>query len=215
MGTLSDNHVLDLLAAGADSMPNMFDVVITLPQNLNDTNTAAATGVEQSQLTLRAKGFTVPVASNATYKVAYKTIEIARPMTKITFDRTFDITFRLDSGWLVYKQLNKWSNYFSNPITGFATSQLDDVAMGTVQVSVLYSSIVADSDTGFNMFDGIDSNTLAAGNSMSWTFDKAWCTKVTQPAFTAGEASAPQEITATFQFGTMTSSGGELYFGST
>ena len=216
MGTLTDNHVLDLLAAGADSMPNMFDVVITLPKDLESTNKGISGEVTQSQLTLRAKGFTVPVASNATYKVAYKTIDIDRPLTKIAFDRTFDIIFRLDSAWLVYQQLNKWSNYFSNPITGFATNELTATTLGTVQVSVLNTPIEIVTGTGFNKFDGIDANTLVAANSISWTFEKVWCTKVTQPAFTTGEVSNAQEVTATFKFGTMSSSkSADLYFGAT
>lgn len=210
MGSLTDNHVLDLLAAGADAMPNMFDVKINLPSAIATldaapagTESGLASSTTETLLTLRVKGFKIPEASNETYQVSYKTVTIDRPKTKLVLDRKIELVFRLDANWKVYKALYQWSSFFANPETGYATNQLPAAGLGSIDLSALKTTFIANSSGGWASIAGVTNDTFAETDSNLWKFGYAWCQKVTPPDFTTGEASGAQEVTATFYFATM------------
>jgi len=130
MGNLSSNNVASLLNLGADAMDNMFDVTIEPPAGLTSFAGAEMDSVEfdsarfKHDITIRAEGFKPPEFNVKTYKVAYKTVEIDRPATRIEGDRQFEMTFRLDANYMAYRFLGAWRGIIMNASSGYATNAL-------------------------------------------------------------------------------------------
>jgi hypothetical protein len=204
MATLADNHVSTLLGLGADAMSNMFDVIVTPPEGIAGWVSGGGGGVDPNfkidELKFRIKTFKVPMLNIDQYAVQYKTVEVNRPKSKITGDRSFDLTFRLDSYYSIYTAFKEWEAYVANTVTGYAASSVP--ATGTVKVYANYGPLSANAGylTGNNTGTFEDAG---GANSMKWEFDNVWCWKVTEPEF-AMEDSSPLEVTASFYFGNMT-----------
>lgn len=199
MPSIADNHVKDLISLGADAMSNMFDVSISLPSDVSAASNGGIADVPTA-LRLRVKGFKVPTLNIDNYTVTYKTVEINRPKSKITGDRSFDLTFRVDANYGVYMALKKWESLISNPATGWAGSNITDLT-GAVTVS----ANTAASEATFGYQQGVNYGSFLDGASSvaSWTFDNVWCYKVEEFEFNM-EDSTPLEVTASFYFGNMT-----------
>jgi hypothetical protein len=187
-------HLFNLYAVGADAMKNMFDVFITPPAGL-----LAST---KDNIQLRVKGFKVPEYSNEMYEVGYKTVKIKRPKSLVTIDRTFELAFRLDANYEVYKTLGQWANRITSAGWGFVATDLNESNTGTVQVFAL--------NTPITYTDGMDMTTGVGGVNIgdfaskeAWQFQYCWPSKIALGEF-AMETSEPQEVTVTFQFLDMT-----------
>jgi hypothetical protein len=179
MAALLDNtnHTIELITAGTDAMSNMFEVKITLPAGVVGSATPTT-------LRIRAEGFSPPVLNQGVYAVKYKTATLNRPNAAIEGERTFDITFRLDAYYTVYKTLKDWQKTYVNVYTGKASTNLDSI--GTVEVKSFADTAVA-------------SNVSGKASSIIWTFSKVWIQKITEPEFTT-ENSDAQKITVTFYY---------------
>ena len=67
---------------------------------------------------MRCKGFTPPEVSGADpYRVRYLTAFVDWPTAKVNVTRTFDLEFRVDSNYTVYKQLHELVTNNFNPNT--------------------------------------------------------------------------------------------------
>lgn len=130
---LSDHtsYVSSLLEAGNDAFSNLYEVSFTLPESFTGGDTAG------SVLTMRCKGFTPPEVSGADpYRVRYLTAFVDWPTAKVNVTRTFDLEFRVDSNYTVYKQLHDLAINNFNPNTEFVDTSLENLEKKTLTVTV-------------------------------------------------------------------------------
>lgn len=206
MSTLADNHVTELLKAGADAMSNMFDVQIIFPEDLQ-----SQLGPDISMLRIRAKGFEPPVFNVKTYEVKYKTISITRPATQLEGSRTFSLSFRVDAYYSIYKALKMWASRIGTGSTGYASNALwgdasesPNGVLGTVRVAALSTPVIMDSGDPF-FAQGVNTGYFSSQNSetsphLVWEFYDVWLQKLEEPKYSMDDASA-LEVQATFFFG--------------
>lgn len=180
-----NDYVSTLISAGADAMNNMFEVDFTLPVS----NTAD----QNARLKVRAEGFTPPTASQTTYPVHWKTVSLDRPATKISLERTFSITFRLDAYYLVYQALLQWHKVTMHASKGFASNDLS--GLGEVTVKALDTPVV---DVG-----GVDEDSDIDKTDVTWNFKDVWIESLTPPTYSTSSAE-PSKVTAKFRFGQFT-----------
>lgn len=236
MGNLSNNQVSTLLSLGADAMDNMFDVTIEPPEGVTRFESTDMDAFEfdsdrfKHDITIRAQGFKPPEFTVKTYKVAYKTVEIDRPATKIDGERQFEMTFRLDANYMAYRFLGAWKALIANASTGYATNALygkdgagdrgifDTAAamnnvFGTVRVAALARPIYMAEAAPFKA-DGVTAGKFEPGGAMveesatiannsqlaRWEFTEAWITSLTAPDYKTNGGDA-LTVQATFKFG--------------
>jgi len=194
MATLaSNNHVTELLAAGADAMSNMYEIHIT---PAGTASTLAGGGTAESLFKIRAKGFTPAMLNQSQYAVKYKSITVNRPGTLVEGERKFEIEFRLDAYYDAYKALKKWQQETFNPQTGYVSNSL--TSSGLVKVYSLSTPIALASDahtTGVS-----DGNFLTT--NLLWSYSGVWVQQVTEPVFTT-DSGEPLSVKATFYFSTV------------
>jgi hypothetical protein len=189
MGVIgNDNHTMELLNAGSDAMSNMYEVHITTP----------GTNSYTLPLRLRVKTFSFTALNQGTYEVKYKTATLNRPSTSVEGDRTFDIAFRLDANYDVYKALKVWQNTLFNSRTGYTSTQLNSDSVGQIEVRALKGPIVS-ADTDGNLQGNTQVSTDNNTNRFKWVFHDVWIQRLTEPEFNT-DTSDPQEITATFWY---------------
>lgn len=218
MGNLSP--VTTLLGLGADAMNNMFDIKIDLPEDVSAIDLGFETQVPA--LTIRADGFNPPVFNVKTYKVAWKAVEIERPSTKMTGDRKFDITFRLDANYIGYRLLGAWKGLIMQASSGYVTNALwgstgdgssaGNNVLGTVTVSALARPIYMASrfaasgvtDGKFTGDLGTETGAMPTSSELStWKFENVWLMAMDEPQYKTDGGEAIK-IKATFGFGDFT-----------
>jgi len=214
MARLTTN-VTELIKVGADAMDNMFDVEVTLPTKLQGFKTGL-----KDQLRFRVEGFQAPNPKVAMYENAYKGVKIKRPATKIEMDRTFNLSFRIDAYYHVYKVLKLWAGLLAHASTGFMSNDYgpgvdSDTSnvFGVVKVAALNSPIQPINESGIDIENGTLSPGAKEGvttatsivdlevdNHILWEFYQVVCTEVKEPAF-KHNGGAVMNCQATFQFG--------------
>jgi len=180
-----NDYVSTLISAGADAMNNMFEVDFNLP--------VGSTEEQNARLKVRAEGFTPPTASQTTYPVHWKTVSLDRPATKISLERTFSITFRLDAYYLVYQALLQWHKVTMHASKGFASNDLS--GLGEVTVKALDAPVVD--------VDGVDEDSDINKTDVTWNFKDVWIESLTPPTYSTSSAE-PSKVTAKFRFGQFT-----------
>ena len=182
MLTKTTNPLQELIAVGADAQAGLYDVDISIP---GDT-------VAAQQLRVRSAGFKAPETSQDIYSVKYKGATLTRPKASLTIGQTFEISFRLDANYQVYKALVSLENRTSNPAFGYASSSLPAKdRLATVTVYALTSPI-----TDINQSDSSYSST---NSKPMFIYKGCWISKLTKPEFKNGDMSTIN-ITATFQY---------------
>lgn len=182
MLTKTNNPLQELIAVGADAQAGLYDIDITIPSST----------VSAQQLRVRNAGFKAPETSQDVYSVKYKGATLTRPKASLNVGQTFDIQFRLDANYQVYKALVDLENLTSNPALAWASSSLpakDQLA--TVTVYALTSPI-----TDINRSDSSYSST---NSKPMFIYKGCWISKLTKPEFKNGDMSTVN-ITATFQY---------------
>lgn len=178
-------YIDDLVSIGADAMTNLFDVELTLP----------IPGADDRAFRLRVKNFTPPEFKLKTYSVKYKTVSIQKPAAEITGDRTFQLTFRVDANYDVYKQLLAWRALYYNESTGYAThTPAPSSLQGIVKVKAFQGDVVS-----ANRAEGVYEGAIGS-TDIIWTFQNVWISSLTPPSYTTGDGNAA-EVTAEFHFG--------------
>jgi hypothetical protein len=179
---------------GADAMDNMFDIEITLPNNVK----GAGDGIKS--LPLRATGFNPPVFKTKTYKNSYKAVSISRPAAKIEGERQFDIEFRLDALYFAYDVFKVWKGLVNNASTGYASNELNEDDLGAVAVSALKKPITIGT-AGYTAAEtGVSSGKIGAEGNHAYSYDGVWITEVGEPAYKTDGGDA-LFVKITFQFG--------------
>lgn len=183
-----------LINSGMDAFANLYDVYVMTPEGLTDD-------YDGSKFSIRATDFTPPELTFGTTSVDYKIIQITRPNSTIDGERKFQITFRMDANYALYKALLNWKKKFVDPTGegsmnfgslsgGDTTNELVDADYGTVYVDAYKAST--------------NSGAIAPATSygaVRWTFSHVLCTKVGTPTFTRDGSDAVM-VTAEFIFGT-------------
>jgi len=113
----TNNFITTLISTGNDALSHLYEVVFEggyLTQYTTD-------------LSVRCDGFTPPEINQETYTVKYITAYIDRPKTKINVDRFFNLKFRVDSNWLLYKALLNQQKLTMNPSQSFVNSDINEL----------------------------------------------------------------------------------------
>lgn len=170
----SSNYIQELIQAGADAQSNLYMIEIT-GGDLEDTQA----------LTIRASSFQNPDFKQAApYTVRYVNAYIDRPKAKVEVTRSFDIEFRLDSQYKVYKELQREKEKLFNPEESYTATDIlsrkNDNKLLTIKVSVLSSQ---DASTTIPLFE----------------FDYCWINSITPPSYSTENSNA-STVKATFNF---------------
>ena len=182
MLTKTNNPLQELIAVGADAQAGLYDVDITIPRS----------NISAQQLRVRNAGFKSPETSQEVYPVKYKGATLTRPKASLNVGQTFDIQFRLDANYQVYKALVDLENLTSNPALGWASSSLPSKdQLATVTVYALTSPIT-DINQSHSAYTSTNSKPM-------FIYKGCWISKLTKPEFKNGDMSAIN-ITATFQY---------------
>ena len=205
-----NTQVTALYEIGPDAMDNLYDVIIIPPEHLTDTSS----GIE-TQMRLRAAGFSPPQFDQQTYSIQYKTVSMNRPSTHITGERSFTITFRLDAYYQVYQALLQWRSLVFEPSVGYANQALpdDERLYGVVSVytatqppalddsNLFYHSGTTHSHFGPDTIHTQGRERIGQSPAMKgWEFYSVWISQVQEPQFQNANGDA-QSIEVTFQFG--------------
>jgi|LAHS01.1.fsa_nt_gb hypothetical protein len=191
----NNSFIQALVNSGADAMKNMYDVYITLP------------GASEAQmLTVRAEGFKVPEMGTEPYEVKYHGTTYKKPKSEMTFDRQFELTFRMDAYYNLLGEFSQWHSMVVDAISGGVSNVA--AALGKVKVCSLGSPFIAsasNNDYGISKWRDSDTGTLKENSdsgkeSVVWRFYDVWVSKVAQPEFSTDSAEA-MKFTVTFQFG--------------
>lgn len=177
-----NSKVQSLQNLGADAMDNFYDLAIAPPSILDFDITA--------EWELRADGFNPPEFKVAPFQTQYKSTFVDMMDTKITGKREFDITFRIDKYYSIWKMLLKWRSLTYTPSISHVTpgKNGNNDLLGTIKL-IGNSNIMKFGSTK-------ELNTVVEA---SWEFKKVRCIFVTEPKYTVGDGSA-LSVTATFQF---------------
>ena len=206
-----NSQISALLSAGADAMDNLFDVSIDLPPALTSLIPGGMPG-GRVPFTLRCMGFTPPKFTLKTYDAPYKTMKVKRAGGKIEGERSFQLQFRLDAYYTVYRLLLAWRSAQMQASSGFASNAVDtydgnnNSFLGSIFVSAADSPVAQQLGKGYDA-EGvsrgeISAQTAAQGVSvgLGWVFQDAWIMDMENPKFTTG-AGEIQLISVTFGFG--------------
>lgn len=188
MSSIGQTAVSTLVNAGADAMTNLFEYRFSLP-----------TGIVSNadDLRIRAGGFTPPAPSITKYPVHWRTVSVERPATKINLTRNFQVAFRVDANYSVYRALQLWHQRTTVGSVGFASTDLSAVNTGIIEVVALDRTVnrVSEQANDANM-------SLQLGrSSMRWEFRDCWIETIALSPYTQESATA-QIATVTFNYGT-------------
>lgn len=164
MATLSqaNNYLEALVQAGADAQQNLFVARFTFQNNSPNKNNPELS----EALTVRCTSFDPPqVSHSGKYVNKFITAYTPRPAAKVQVDRHFDLSFRVDANYFLYKRLLLQQNVTSNPAQSFAASDIQslmdikagmlfDVSIWTVQSGVIDYTYGLDSEhNGLNIYN--------------------------------------------------------------
>lgn len=183
----NNSAIQAMLQSGADAQKNMFDAWITFPW---DADTEVA-------ISVRCKDFSIKDAEVQMDERKYHGTSVSVPKTEITFDRKFDLSFRLDASYALYQQFITWHSTVADPVNGGVANWANST--GKVRVQALTGTYAA---TSINSY--IDTKTTYAiadsDDNAEWTFYDVWVSKVGQPQF-SGDGGGAMEYTVSFVFG--------------
>lgn len=174
-----------LLGSGADSFKNMYDVSIKFPWDLNT----------DVPLTVRAQGFNSPKPKVKTYPKKYHGTTIEAVAPEITFERKFDLEFRLDASFNLYGQFVTWFSTVAD-INSCGVANWAP-ALGEITVVALSGQYSAINEVGASDSNGVyqDEN-----NNAKWVYKDVVVVGVDQPDFSTESADA-NKFKVSFIFG--------------
>lgn len=164
----NNKAVKALVDMGADAQKNMYDVWIQFPW-MNGEDTLVST---------RATGFTIPQAVVGSEERAYHGSKITTPTSEVTIDRKFDMTFRLDASYALYQQFITWHQTVADPVSGGVANWA--TATGIVKCKALSGTYAA---TGIGEYTDAEGAIVESDDNAQWTFYDVWVGEVAQPAF--------------------------------
>ena len=177
--TTSNNYLQDLIGAGNDAHGNLYEVVFS---------GGVFTDTVGQKMSIRTSGFTPPQVTGDSYTVHYVTAFVDWPRGKAEVTRNFNIDFRVDSNWEVFKKLEEQKNLTLNASHSFAATNLQKLENKLFRVYVRA------------LKDGMTSETIKETDKFKlYEFHHCWVTKLDPPKFTQG-TSEGLKVTATINF---------------
>jgi hypothetical protein len=188
-------NVTAVLDSGFDAFQNLYDIKITYPKFVIDSDEAFI-----SSTSVRALDFTPPNLSAGTYVVDYQTIQLTRLNAKITGAREFTITFRIDADYKILDKFMLWKHIFVDPSgessinlgsLGDSASLFDEDQYGKIEATAYKSNVGT-----------LTSNLSDLEPGATWKFGQVIVADVTPPSYTRGGTDA-STFTVKFIFGKM------------
>lgn len=180
-----------LISSGPDAFNNLWDVVITPPTN---------GGVLPTSYSIRIDGFDPVEPKIKTYPKSYKGVTITVPGSDIDLDRSFTMTFRGDSVYKLYGELQKWKVL---TFSGYGEGQVNygsslggpgnNSAEGTIEVMAYKSDAT-------NPLTTLGENPATASAGVTWVYKNVVCVETGEPKYVRGDGQ-PVSFTARFIFG--------------
>lgn len=197
---MADSGNLTILVnSGFDAFQNLWDINIKFPEQVSSNLSIDANSLTK-ELTIRTKDFTPPDPKLETYEIDYKGITIQRPGAWIDFKRTFDLTFRLDSGYNILQAFQTWKRLYFNP-SGDGEILFGAFSNDTSFTNDYYGSIQvhAYKATG-NLSSLVNTENTSTVYGAEWTFSQVMLTDVKLGPYARSETN-PQTITCSFLYG--------------
>lgn len=177
----SNNYLQNLIIAGNDAHSNLYEIVFSGGEFDKDTNLASA-------MSVRTSGFTAPDTKQDTYSVKYITAYIDRPKTKVNVTRNFNLDFRLDSYWEVYKLLVNQQKVTMNAAHSFAATDMDVIKSKMFHITV------------YALHEGLSSETISTTDRKKlYEFKYCWITNLNPSEFSNTDSN-PLKVTAAISF---------------
>jgi len=175
----ANNYLQDLIAAGNDAHSNLYKLVFS-GGVFSDSSTSQS-------MSIRTSSFTPPDIQLEKYTVKYVTAYVDWPKTEIKVTRNFNIEFRMDQNWSVYRKLQEQKNKTLNASHAFAATNLEAIENELFKVTVY----VAD--------EGMKSEQVDLLSKKLYEFDHCFVTKIDSPKFTQGTSNS-LKVTCTINF---------------
>ena len=175
----ANNYLQDLIAAGNDAHGNLYKLVFS-GGVFSDSSTSQS-------MSIRTSSFTPPDIQLEKYTVKYVTAYVDWPKTEIKVTRNFNIEFRMDQNWSVYRKLQEQKNKTLNASHAFAATNLEAIENELFKVTVY----VAD--------EGMKSEQVDLLSKKLYEFDHCFVTKIDSPKFTQGTSNS-LKVTCTINF---------------
>lgn len=124
----NNNYLKTLVDQGNDAHSNLYLVHFVLKTS----------GKNLDLGTVRCDGFTPPTPSQDSYTVKFLNVHIDRPRAKVRLDKFFDLTFRVDGNYQMYKVLKDLQglNFNENSDVNLSKIGLEDIIARNLTVSV-------------------------------------------------------------------------------
>lgn len=126
--TLTNNYLETLVNAGADAQQNLF-VAQFFFQNASPNSTEGNAEAITQAMTVRCTSFDPPqVAHDGKYTNKFLTAYIPRPAAKVNVTRKFDLSFRVDSNYLLYQKLLLQQNVTFNAAKSYVATDIQTLS---------------------------------------------------------------------------------------
>ena len=183
-----NNYITTLLNHSSDAQGNLFYVKFT-PNGVNADDYS-------DDLTVRCSGINIPATEQGTYSVKFMNATVDRPNAKVELNRQFDITFRVDSNYEVYKKLILQEKSTFDPSVGYTATNINEKT-NLFDISVSVPNITKGTDNtpaGEATKEGTIENFEELFN-----FKHCWISSVDNVSYKYG-SSDPLTVKATIQY---------------
>lgn len=209
------NHLTSL---GADAMDNMYDVRLTIGNDVKKLlgDVGGLVSAEPLVITGRLKSFTPPSWKSGTYEIAYHGVKKKVPSTKAEMTRDISLEFRLDANYVWYNVWKALSNLSANAQTGGVSNWIPGIGSGDtssldhinnpagggegmiLEVIALSSSYIAVNNLNSGDYGEIKEE--GGHSTIKWVYKHFWVSECTDPVFNT-DGGAPQNFKVTGHFG--------------
>jgi len=198
-------NITAMLNSGFDAFQNLYDVNIEFP-------TASSMGViDTNVVKVRCQDFTYTPLKVGTYTTDYLTSQLTKPNAKITGERAFSLTFRIDSAYEIYNRFLEWKRLYYDPS---GETQITLGALGDAEAAAAFG--IANDLYGYISVKGYQSNVGTTTEDVEnlldgpeWKFSQVMAIDVSTPNFTRA-GSDPATFTVQFLYGMMKEPGTSL-----
>lgn len=174
----NNNYLNVLVDSGADAQSNLY-VASFIGGFLSDYDQG---------LKVRCEGFNPPASSAGDgYDVRFVNVSIKRPNALVNITRNFDITFRVDANYTLYKALLKQQEVTFNAQQGFTATDIKTLK----NEGKLFDVRIDAADKGVT--------TLHPEVSTLFKFKDCWIRKISSLVFKTG-SSNPLKVTVSVSF---------------
>lgn len=147
----TNSYLKDLINAGADAMTNLYYVKFSNPSIIDKD-----TSLSQS-MTVRVNNITLPTATHSTSTKSFMTVSVDTPKSEIQITKKFDISFRLDDNYEIYKKLLSLQANTSKANLGYASNDMPlvgDNSHLSVSVYAIRQALTTDDQVDPDKYEG-------------------------------------------------------------